>query len=316
MEEGLYGGYKKGFKNPRSKTQTAWTKRENTGGQLYKEETVDEVNNYPILAIPERGISKEAAEHFGIRTKLSQRDGLTQEAHYFPYSLEGKIVGYKKRDLTVPKQQKKPISHFSAVGFQSVACDMFGTTSGNKTGGKKIWITEGEYDCAILWQVIKDRYPKANPTVLSISNGTASAVQNLGQKQNQKFLSKFEEVILAFDADKATEAEKANKIMKGRDATAAVYGLMPHIKVAAIPDDLDPCDMFAQGLAEQLYWAAMKPIEYVPEGFRVYDQFKDKAHELPVLGKEWPWPSMTKLTLGRRKGEGYFIGAGKHFMPA
>lgn len=301
--EGFFGGYKKGYKNPKSK-QIYYN-----GGEVSynKEESLEFIENFPCLAIPERGISKETAEHFGIRTRLSAKDGLTQEAHYFPYTLDGKVVGYKKRDLTIPKQQKM---HFSTVGFQSVACDLFGQTSGNKTGGKKLWITEGEYDCAVLWQTIKERYPKANPTVLSISNGTANAVQNLGQKSNQKFINKFDEVILVFDADKATEEEKAKKIMKGKDAVAAVYSLMPKIKVADLPDDFDPCDMIKQGMAEQLYWAAMKPIEYVPEGFRTYDQFREKAHEIPRLGKAWPWPTMTKLTLGRRKGEGYFIGAG------
>lgn len=273
-----------------------------------QEETIEDVQQYPILAIPERNISKSTAEHFGIRTAVSEKDGATVVAHYFPYTLDGKIVGYKKRDLTKPKLQD---GHFSAIGFQSAKCDLFGMIAANKTGGKKVFITEGEYDCAALWEVLKSRYPQANPAVLSISNGTTNAVQNIGQKQNQAYLQKFTEKITVFDADQATQEEREKKkMMKGRDATAAVYGLMPDILVADLPDEYDPCDMIREGLDDQLYWLCMKPKNYTPDGFVKYEGIRDKAIELPQLGKAWPWPSLTKLTLGRREGEGYYFGAG------
>lgn len=272
-----------------------------------QEETVEDVLKCPIMAIPERNISVQTAEHFGIRTAVSEKDGKTPVAHYFPYTLDGAIVGFKKRDLTRPKLQD---GHFSAVGFQSVKCDMFGVDSANKTGGKKLFVTEGEYDCAILWEVMKTRYPSANPNVVSISNGTNNAVLNMGQKNNQTLIKKFSECVLVFDADQATQEEREKKkIMKGKDAVAAVYGLMPDILVADLPDEYDPCDMVKEGMAEQLYWAAMKPKHYVPDGFVKYDMIRNEAIELPSMGRDWPWPSMTRLTLGRRLGEGYYIGA-------
>lgn len=307
MSKGLFAGYKTGFQNPKS------TFRRGSGSKV-EEETLEDVNQYPYRAIPERGIDLKTAEHFGIRTKISGKDGLTAEAHYFPYYLDGKLVGYKKRDLTIPKQQS---GHFSVIGFQSVACELFGYHAANKSSKQKIFITEGEYDAAVLWQCLRENYKandgtsrKPNFTVVSISNGTANAVQNLAQKANYKVINKFEEVVVAFDADKATEAEKAKGIMKGKDATAAVYSVIPQMKVVDIPEDLDPCDMYNKGLATQLYWAAMKPKDYVPEGFSTYAQFRDKAHQVPTLGREWPWESMTKKTLGRREGEGVFVGAG------
>lgn len=273
-----------------------------------KEETVEDVLQFPIQAIPDRGIKKSTAEHFGIRTAVSEKDGTTPVAIYFPYTLDGKVVGFKKRDLTVPKVHK---GHFTTVGFQGVKCDMFGQDAANKTGGKKIFITEGEYDAAITWQVMKEKYPAANPNVVSISSGTANAVLNIGQKHNQSFINKFSECVLVFDADQATQEEREKqKIMKGKDAVAAVYGLMPNILVADLPDEYDPCQMVAEGMGEQLYWACMKPKSYVPDGFVKYDMIREKAQELPQLGRPWPWPSFTKLTLGRREGEGYYFGAG------
>jgi hypothetical protein len=290
-----YGGYTEGNKIMKSVYKSG------------EEEKVKDVLTYPCHAIPERGITKETAEHFGIRTKYNEESGQAV-AHYFPYTFEGKTVGFKKRDLTIPKIHKL---HFTTIGTQGPKCDMFGLTVGNKTGGKKVWITEGEYDCAILWQVLKEKHRQGNPTVLSISSGTAAAVFNVGQKQNQAYLNKFSEKILAFDNDKATPEEREkDKIMKGQDAVAAVYGLMPDIFVADFPDEYDPCDMFKEGMIDQLYWACMKPKTFTPDGFVRYEAIQEKAKALPTLGKPWPWPSMTKLTLGRRLGEGHYIGAG------
>lgn len=272
-----------------------------------EEEKVSDVLQYPCHAIAERGINKETAEHFGIRTKYSEEGGQAV-AHYFPYTFDGKVVGFKKRDLTVPKIHKY---HFTTVGTQGPKCDLFGLNVGNKTGGKKVVIAEGEYDCAIIWQCLKEKHRQGNPTVLSISSGTASAVMNIGQKQNQTYLSRFVDVVLAFDNDRATPEEREKeKIMKGQDAVAAVYGLMPQIYVADFPEEYDPCDMYREGLGEQLYWACMKPKSFTPDGFVKYEAIEEKAKELPTLGKPWPWPTMTKLTLGRRLGEGYYFGAG------
>jgi twinkle protein len=293
-------GYFKGEKNLAATKQSSNNK--------YEQETIEDVLKYPILAIPERFISKAAAEHFQIRTALSPKDGKTPIAHYFPYTIDGEIVGFKKRDLCIPKVAP---FHFTTIAFQSAKCDVFGMVAANKTGGKKLFITEGEYDCAATWSVLKEKYPQGNPNVVSISSGTANAVQNLGQKQNQAFIKKFAECVLVFDADKATQEEREKqKIMKGKDAVAAVYSLMPEIQVAALPDEYDPVDMIREGMADQLYWACMKPVQYTPDGFIKYETFKEKACELPKLGKPWPWPSMTKLSLGRRLGEGHYIGAG------
>ena len=289
----------------------AFKKTKKKGGteMTYEKETVEEIAEYPCLAIDDRGITQKTAEHFSVRTALSTTDGCTPIAHYFPYTSEdGTITGYKKRDLTKHKKEK---GHFTIVGLvKPEVVQLFGTRNGNATGGKKVWICEGEYDSMTSYQVLKDEYPRGNPTVLSIGFGTANAVQHIGQKFNMKFLNKFAEKITVFDNDHATMEEKEKGIKKGKEATADVYGLIPDMFVAPLPDGKDPCDVTKENTAKELYWMLMKPVKYTPEGFVRYEEIRSKAIALPTLGKPWPWPAVTKKTLGRRTGEGIYIGSG------
>lgn len=78
--EGLFGGYKTGHKNP---SATRYVSGGKVGQQVI--ETVEDILTYPMMGIPERGITEETAKHFGIRVKLDGKTGLKHEAHYFPY---------------------------------------------------------------------------------------------------------------------------------------------------------------------------------------------------------------------------------------
>lgn len=283
-----------------------------------KKMTIKDVEeNSVVMEIEERQISKKTAEYFGIRTGLDVADGITPVAYYFPAYIDGKLCGYKKKDLTIAKGLDR---HFTAIEYAGPKCDMFGMNvhrkngepkKANATGGKKIIITEGELDCAIVWQSMKDKNPGSHPAVTSIAAGTASAVQNLGQKQNLKHIGKFKETVAAFDNDAASPQEKVKGVMKGVEATNAVYGLLPELLVAKIPVDMDPCDMYSELGSEALYWAVVMPAPYIPEGFVIYDdELREKAISMPTLGKPWPWKTVTRKTLGRRLGEGIYIGSG------
>lgn len=297
-------GYTQGYTAPE-----AFTSKKRGESMSYEKETVEDVLGYQCLAIPDRNITQKTAEHYGVRTALSTEDGSTPIAHYFPYYDESdQVVGFKKRDLTKHKKEK---GHFSIVGLVKVdVVKLFGTHCGNSTGGKKVWVCEGEYDSMIVYQTLKDEYPRGNPTVLSIGFGTANSVQHIGQKMNMKFLNKFPEKITVFDNDRATLEEKEKGIKKGNEATADVYGLIPDILVAPLPEGKDPCEVYNELTPKELYWMVMKPIRFTPEGFVRYEEVENKAKEMPILGKAWPWETLYRKTLGRRLGEGYYIGAG------
>ena len=295
--------YKQGVK-----LQPATIKR-NKSSEGVQLETIEDVNSYKIMPIEDRGITLNTAKAFGVRTKLDDKYGKTPVAIYFPYSDEnGELCGYKKRDLTKGKKDK---GHFTVVGRVDAECQLFGTKTAKKTGGTRIFITEGEFDAMAAWQAIRTHSTlKEKPSVVSIGLGTANAVKHIGQKKNLQFINKFDKTILAFDNDSATPEEKAKGIKKGQEATADVYDLLPEIMVADLPEGSDPCDMLKNQSLEELFWSLWKPTRYTPQGFVRFEDIREQAIEMPVLGRPWPWPSMTKKTLGRREAEGIYLGAG------
>ncbi len=289
----------------------SWKQAKHTQNTTNRSEmTVEEVLELPILAIENRGITQRTATHFGVRTEVSDIDQ-KPIAHYFPYTDEGVIVGFKKRDLT---RNKKDDFHFSVVGRVKADCDLFGRMSANKSGGKKVYITEGEYDALVTWQVLKDegsvQYVGSNPCVLSIGLGTANAVKHIGSKDNTRYLKKYGEIILVFDNDTVTPQEKAQGIKRGKEAAADVYGLIPDIKIVSLDDGNDPCDELKQLGSNHFYWSLQKPKRYTPEGFVTFEDIREEAITPNEIGRGWPWPTVMRETFGRRDGEGYYFGSG------
>ena len=119
-------------------------------------ERVKDVLQYPILAYPERGITKETCEKFGIRSAVSPENGTEIIATYFPYyDQQGKISGFKKRDLTLDKHDKY---HFTAIGKVGVESKMFGQQVAEQINRKhsNVQIVEGEWDVVSCYQALVD----------------------------------------------------------------------------------------------------------------------------------------------------------------
>ena len=262
-----YSGY-----NIDSQLGEAMTFRQQTNDKpSFVKETVEDVNSLPIRAIPHRAISTEAAEYFGIRSSVSESDGKTITASYFPYyDQDGKLTGYKKRDWTVPKEGD---NHFTVVGTVKISCQMFGQQKLTKGCSKKIYITEGEMDAPALYSALLEsvkgtKYEgKVRPSVISIPLGTSNAVESFAH--NDTFIKSFQDIVLAFDADTATPKEKLKNILKGKEATEAVAGylLTDNIYTFEYPNKLkDSCACAEQGLLKDLGTvASFGLIKYSPE---------------------------------------------------
>lgn len=188
-------------------------------------ETVAEVTTFKSADIPDRGIRKETLERFGVKVAVSQEDGKTPTAVYFPsYNQKGKIVGYTKQDLTKGKEEK---GHWSAIGSVTIGNKMFGQNVAEAQNRKRnnLVVTEGQWDCLSVFQSLVDnvkgtKYEGIEPLVVSIPMGTANAVESI--LHNEGYVLSHDALTIFFDDDHCTPAELAKKIMKGHEAREAV----------------------------------------------------------------------------------------------
>lgn len=193
--------------------------------QYVPKETLQEVQALKSVDIPERGIRKETLERFGVKVAVSQTDGKTPEAVYFPsYNQKGKVTGYSKQDLTKSKEEKY---HWSVVGSVTIGNKLFGQNVAESQNRKRnnLTITEGQWDMLSVWQagvdIVKNtKYEGIEPLVVSIPMGTANAVEAI--LHNETYVQSHDALTIFFDDDHCTPAELAKKIMKGHEAREAV----------------------------------------------------------------------------------------------
>ena len=145
-------------------------------------ETVKEVLEYSFVDAKDRGIRKETCERFGIRAALSEKDGKTVEAYYFPsYNQKGTITGFMKQDITKGKEED---GHWLAVGSVSISNKLLGQDVAESINRKRqnLVVTEGGWDMLSTFQALVDnvkgtKYEGMEPQVVSIPLGTKNAVE-------------------------------------------------------------------------------------------------------------------------------------------
>lgn len=243
-----------------------------------------------------RGLPKEVWKQWGVRLLKSEYDGQTPYAVAFPYSSEAKLAGWK----VVTLKDK----NFFSVG-DTKGAEMFGWTRAQKIGGKRLYITEGEYDAIALNHCLMEtdkgtKFIKKGYPVVSLTNGGGSIVHNL-QLMQKKIKKRFKEVVLVLDNDEV-----------GQKAEKAAQSAWPEILRADKPQGCkDANDAVKKGLAKEMgdmaKWEAHKPpIQGV---VRVVDVL-ERAMKPPEYGLSYPYPELTEMTFGQRFGEAVCLGAG------
>ena len=197
--------------------------------EVCEKETVEDVLKLGFHEAKDRGIRKEVCKKFGIRSALSEKDGETVEAYYFPsYNQKGKLVGFMKQDVTKSKEEK---GHWKAIGSVSISNKLFGQDIAEGIGRKRnsLVITEGQWDTVSTFQALVDsvkgtKYDGMEPFVVSIPLGTANAVEAI--LHNADYVKSYDSLCIFFDDDYTTPAEKAKGILKGHEAREAVAGAL------------------------------------------------------------------------------------------
>lgn len=276
-------------------------------------ETVEDVKLYPFVENVQRGITKQTCMKFGVRAALSEKDGKTPTAFYFPsYNQKGEIIGYTKQDLTKQKDEKW---HWSAIGTVSINNKLFGQNVAEQVNRKhtNCVYTEGQWDCLSVFQAQCDsvkgtKYEGHEPFVVSIPLGTANAVESM--LHNKDFVQSFQSMTIFFDDDAATPLELKKGIMKGKEAreavAAAFIGNVELWSVQPTGGKKDASDYMQAGLSSELAKLVQfgrKPL--VTEKIAQVDSisFDDLITPMPKGVDIQCFPKLNDMMYGIRKGE-------------
>lgn len=256
----------------------------NKDSPMSKQLTVQDILEYPLTGLRERGLVKVVAEFYGLRTaKKSEADTITH--HYYPYTKDGKVVGFQER--TVEGKT------FRGVGYAKADIDLQGQHLWQNGGNRTLVITEGFLDACAASQMLsgKGEENKRFPVVSLPAGANSKAVL-----KNIDWVNSFEKVILMLDQD--APGEKCCKEI--------AMMLRPGKAYIARFSDKDASDMLMNGKEDefkQAYWNAQK---YSPS------DIVTAADARSILSKEndvesLPFPDfaaeLNMVEYGKRRGE-------------
>ena len=244
--------------------------------------------SYPIKAIPNRGITRDICNLYGVRASVSPTDGQTIQDIYFPLSSpESKTpVGFKTRT---------PDKHFYAEG-ETKGDTFFGYHVAQEAlqalpaASRTLYITEGEIDALSLVQTLTELSKGDKiPPVVSLRNGAQSAARSISS--NKDLINLAKKVVLVMDSDEAGKL--------AAEAASRVLGTKAHVAILPMKD----CnEMLLAGRQKELKKAVLSAERYMPAALATVDDIMEDILKKPEYGLSYPWPSLTNMTFGIKKG--------------
>jgi len=264
---------------------------------------IAEADGYPVVDLAAKKLRAKYLNLFGVKIGLSESDGKTPETVYYPYRRNGKLVGYKVKLLPKDGQGKKIWSLGDIKNNVDGDIEPFGWQEAIAHGGRRLIITEGEDDAVAAMTIIdrytKEEYKDSMPSVISIPHGAGNAHETLS-KWKKEILSRWKDVVLVFDMDKA-----------GEEAVQKCMLVFPEAMTVKLPSkDVNQCiiDGRQKAAFDMITFKAEKP-----KNSRLVfgDDLHEKAKTAAKRGElSWPWQHLNDVTRGIRLGETIYIGAG------
>lgn len=221
---------------------------------------------------PARKIETEQSEFFGVVT-------LGDEVA-FPYFRDGDVqpCGFKVRGANKTFRTVGDIREAGLFGSQKY-----------QNGGRKVVVTEGEFDALAARQMLDYRTP-----VVSLKTGAQGSGKDF--KTAYDFLDGFDEIIVCFDADEAGQAAIAR--------VADVFAGKLRIAKLDTKVGKDANDYLSNGYRDEFKTAIINASTYTPQGVLSKDELWERLNrERPDAMGDYPWGPLNELTYGFRPTE-------------
>lgn len=232
-------------------------------------------------ALPKRGITEETCRRYGYQ--VGKFKGKTVQIA--PYRDDrGNLVAQKLRFSD--KGEGMPW-----LGDGRKPC-LFGQHLPVRST-RRLIVTEGEIDCMAVSQAGGNKWP-----VVSIPLGATGAADSFAR--SLAYLSQFDEVVICFDSDEPGQkaAEEAARVLPAGKAS-----------IARLPMK-DAGEMVEAGRSDELISCVFSATPWKPQGVLTFKDIRADVLKPVEVGLPWAFPTLTKLTYGRRHGEIYALGAG------
>lgn len=245
---------------------------EETKGRTRKKMAKDLIPAGDYKDLSKRKLNAKTLEKFGYSIGVHNGKAV-QIAPY--YSQDGELVA---QHIRFP--DKAFIWRGSSKGVQLFGQQLW------RGNSKRLVITEGEIDCMTVSQLQDNKWP-----VVSIPSGVGSAKKAI--VDNLEFVESYDSVVICFDNDEP-----------GREAAQDVAALLTpgKAKIATLPLK-DPSDMMQAGRGAEVISCLWEAKSYRPDGIVSASDLLEELLKEPPQGYTTPYPALTEMLQGVRKGE-------------
>ena len=186
-----------------------------------------------------RGIDPEVCKLYGIQIQTDADGKPVRYAYKYPHTV--KYRAFDDKSKTWIKDKGVGMNHLFGPEF-------------NSNSSNKLYVTEGEFDAASLYQILGQKF--------FVKSLPSASIGEKFIKQNYNYLNSFKEIIYAGELDDA-----------GRRSAEKLYESFP-TKLYYVPMSKykDANEFLMAGDGEELKWTALKPQRYSPDNFFCSDE--------------------------------------------